>query len=481
MLRPPRLTVWSSIDELKSLKALLYEQVDGNDGRPRALEIIRAWSTRGRLPHAIESTAYLTECFLYDTTRRSELMVRMGYATAICRFVNGLLDPAQKSHFAVSMYNLAQELDLPASFVDVRHAATHEALPSIGVLRTSCSRALDWLWIHYWDQIDSSGGVEDMIQGSVGKPVDQAQISRVQSLLERWGTSKKGTKDRSRESKKRKGEHEEARICAELAGIFEESADNALFLEILVHEHLLLMEEKGAVMSIYKTTDAWKPLIEHLDACVEEFTSELVNTLLEALQEEEEEEDGSDARNDFAETESEYTYQWLEFLISLLVQGQLAAGSATLLDDIISRCILSRNIWCLRLVEYAISQSSVLEAKYSQACTVAKKQLTIAPPITPGSIFADEAGQSSSGLNSSDRDKDMNLDMELESFEAKLKKLQAQREQWGAKRPVELSTKGSGMAIQATEDASLAPPSSQRAAKFCRADAGWVPKSMGVA
>ncbi|KAF3908516.1 hypothetical protein ABW21_db0205776 [Orbilia brochopaga] len=481
MLQPPRLTVWSSIEELESLKVLLYEHADGNDGRPRALETIRAWSTRGRLPHAIESTAHFTECFLHDTQRLSELMVRMGYATAICRFVNGLLDPTQKSRFAVSMYNLAQEQGLPASFVDVRHAATHEALPSLGVLRTTASRALDWLWVHYWDRIDSSGGVDDGVDENIGKPVDQTQISRVQSLLDKWGTLKKGIQGRSRETARRKAENEEAGICTALVSILKESAGRELFLEILVHEHLLVMEENGSVMSIYKTTDAWKPLIQHMDTHIEEFTADLLNIILEALQEVEDTE--ATGRDDFAETESEYTYQWLEFLISLLIKGQLAAASATLLDDIVSRCILSQNMWCLRLAEYAISQSSLLETKYSQACTVAKKQLANASQSLRESEVP-ASGQTHPLLANIDKhtDTDVDMDQELEDFQAKLRSLQAQREQWAVRKALDVSGRGTGTASpQASQDASLVTPSSKTAARFRRAERSWVPKPMGIA
>ncbi|KAF3930689.1 hypothetical protein ABW19_dt0208286 [Dactylella cylindrospora] len=97
-------------------------------------------------------------------------------------------------------------------------------------------------------------------------------------------------------------------------------------------------------MSIYKTADAWKPLIQHLDTHVEGFTTELFNTFLEAMQEDAEV-IGTDKQDEFAESESEYTYQWLEFLVSLLIKGQLAAGSIALLDDVMSQCILSQNMW----------------------------------------------------------------------------------------------------------------------------------------
>ncbi|KAF3903480.1 hypothetical protein ABW20_dc0107740 [Dactylellina cionopaga] len=456
MLQPPRLTVWSSIDDLKHLKSLLYEQNGEYDGRPRGLEIIRAWSTRGRLPHAIESTAHLTECALHDNLRQSELMVRMGYSTAICRFVNGLLDPAQKSHFAVSMYSLAQEQELPASFVDIRHAATHEALPPLGVLRTACSRALDWLCVYYWDKIDASGGAEERVEGNTGKRVDQVQIFRVQGLLDRWDTLKKGNHRRLREPAKRKEERDEANICADLGSILKESADSGLFLEILVHEHLLVMEETGSMMSIYKTTDAWQPLIQFLDSQIESFTSDLFAIILEAMQEAEDTK--VDGRDEFAESETEYTYQWLEFLVSLLMKGRLAA------------------------VEYAISQSHILETKYSQACTLAKKQLMTTPQSAASSGTNKQQAPGISVMMGADKGADMDLDKELEDFEAKLKSLQTQREQWSSsKKPGEpIEQPGEYNGLGKGDTSKLVPNGRKQGASFWKVEAGWIPKPMGV-
>lgn len=48
------------------------------------------------------------------------------------------------------MYQVAKEIDLPASFVELRHQAIHEDLPSLVVLRRATARALEWLWDYYW-------------------------------------------------------------------------------------------------------------------------------------------------------------------------------------------------------------------------------------------------------------------------------------------------------------------------------------------
>lgn len=63
------------------------------------------------------------------------LLLRQSYATAIIRLVNGLVDPLQVGTFARAITSIAQQLGLPSWLVELRHAATHEDLPSIDLLR----------------------------------------------------------------------------------------------------------------------------------------------------------------------------------------------------------------------------------------------------------------------------------------------------------------------------------------------------------
>ena len=52
------------------------------------------------------------------------------------------------------MYQVAKEIGLPASFVELRHQAIHEDLPSLIVLRRATARSLEWLWDYYWQHED---------------------------------------------------------------------------------------------------------------------------------------------------------------------------------------------------------------------------------------------------------------------------------------------------------------------------------------
>ena len=51
------------------------------------------------------------------------------------------------------MYQKAVTLGLPATFVELRHEATHRDLPSLVVLRSAAQRSLEWLWQFYWVKV----------------------------------------------------------------------------------------------------------------------------------------------------------------------------------------------------------------------------------------------------------------------------------------------------------------------------------------
>lgn len=88
----------------------------------------------------MESTLALLVVIVQDIADKRDpahplLSLRQSYATAIIRLVNGLVDPLQVGTFARPIASIAQQLGLPSWFVELRHAATHEDLPSIDLLR----------------------------------------------------------------------------------------------------------------------------------------------------------------------------------------------------------------------------------------------------------------------------------------------------------------------------------------------------------
>lgn len=55
------------------------------------------------------------------------------------------------------MYSIAKVIGLPATFVELRHQATHEQLPTLAKLRPAARKALDWIWDYYWEQLSHEG------------------------------------------------------------------------------------------------------------------------------------------------------------------------------------------------------------------------------------------------------------------------------------------------------------------------------------
>ena len=91
------------------------------------------------LPHALESLLSILVAIhqesTYETGTSSSLSLRQSYATAVIRLVNGLVDPLQLGAYARSISSIAAQIGLPAWLVELRHAATHEDLPSLELLR----------------------------------------------------------------------------------------------------------------------------------------------------------------------------------------------------------------------------------------------------------------------------------------------------------------------------------------------------------
>lgn len=98
----------------------------------------------------------------------------------------------------MSMYSIAKTIGLPATFVELRHQATHEQLPSLSKLRTAARKALAWIWDYYWKNLptetdgDSSGGgsgaddsCRDLLMRYL-KGGEEQQTKTLQGQLRQW-------------------------------------------------------------------------------------------------------------------------------------------------------------------------------------------------------------------------------------------------------------------------------------------------------
>ncbi|PWN37367.1 Las1-domain-containing protein [Meira miltonrushii] len=168
----PRRTANVHRHELEELFALLYPSgahaIAIDDGyhkqRRQGIERCKVWLNRGACPHAVESTMGLIEAqqlderllmpsFTQDFSLQQQdwqWCVRSTYSMALLRFVNALADSMQTGLYAQSIFMIAEKIGLPLWFVEIRHAATHEEMPSLHVLRQASVDALGWLQNQFW-------------------------------------------------------------------------------------------------------------------------------------------------------------------------------------------------------------------------------------------------------------------------------------------------------------------------------------------
>ncbi|SOV09021.1 uncharacterized protein UDID_03736 [Ustilago sp. UG-2017a] len=142
----------------------------------KALSVVQMWINRSACPFAVETTALLVQSVILDEHMQriavsthhgaastsslryaleqmgggAELGVRLNYSLALTRFVNSVVDSHQTGGFAHSIAAIAARIGLPLWFVEIRHAVTHEELPSISVCRQAAGAALAWLDRHFW-------------------------------------------------------------------------------------------------------------------------------------------------------------------------------------------------------------------------------------------------------------------------------------------------------------------------------------------
>lgn len=189
-------TAWRGWDEWRRCYANMFASADDSTQQTAAVDMVRCWRARGRVPLAVDCTAQLVELNLQhaqpaaaaaaaaSSSARpapapacSTLASRHQYALCLLRLVNGILDPQQSKQHAQSIASLAKQVDLPRILVDIRHEATHQQLPSLPMLQMASRAALEWLQRHYWNaQSHALSKTEDTLR---------AQLKAYKKALER--------------------------------------------------------------------------------------------------------------------------------------------------------------------------------------------------------------------------------------------------------------------------------------------------------
>ncbi|KAK8209846.1 Las1-like-domain-containing protein [Phyllosticta capitalensis] len=254
--------------QLLSLRQNLYWRGDlgddGDDRRHAAVDTVAAWKRRMPLPHAIESTASLVDATLHDESGGpSALAVRNAYCAAFNRFVTGFCDTVQTSFKKMSMYDMAAELDMPTSFVELRHEATHEDLPSLRRLQMAADQALEWLWQHYWAKLDAPAQTSQDTSTTT-TPDARADLHRILRAYLNNRRSEIRTSGASTHSNASSYSHDASRAIASLCQQDAAHAPGAL-VSLLLDDRLIVPSDYHISEPLDGAFLIWDPVLCALD------------------------------------------------------------------------------------------------------------------------------------------------------------------------------------------------------------------------
>lgn len=349
-------TPWKEHSELVAVRDQFYPppSQDGPDMRANACATVGAWKLRGNLPHPVEATALLTDAILHDdATKNSIFSIRATYSAAFCRFVTGLVDSklhGQKK----TMFQKALDLGLPASFVELRHEATHRELPSLVVLRSAAQRSLEWLWDYYWAKIDYS-------PVPAPGPASSNQIDDVRALKEAvrrcLGQMRQEEKTEP-QRKKRKLQHDNF-LIQQLISICKNHDQGAFALtRILLEENILIPTERTLGASLDDAFSRWDPLLQTISDGHLSFLTVLTDEMVDVL--------ASPGHSDVkTDPHVEGVYMWLDHILKS--KTWKASRRHLSLCYIVAVCHDNPNHWTERLNEQLQKEphdSDVLNIKF---------------------------------------------------------------------------------------------------------------------
>ncbi|KAI0697141.1 Las1-like-domain-containing protein [Cytidiella melzeri] len=310
-MRLPRRVPWASLAELDQVCSWIYADENDLDAKILAINRLSAWKVMTAIPHALESALSILSVIVQDTSAQgssSSLPLRQAYAAAIIRLVNGLVDSLQLGAYARSISSIAAQLDLPAWLVELRHAATHEDLPSLEVLRDAARDAMSWLLHHYFIPALNSSTVEPS-KTPMLRPLDPL-LAQYKSLL------KITTRDAFLRTKHK---HDitkilrdierwisEAKLAANVTGAtlgWDDNQPDDDAEEVDSREWWALnrlcdcLLEKGGLVPVSKKkrsvsssfepsaaiTAVWSPLLTHISTHHSSFTTTLISRLVAAI------------------------------------------------------------------------------------------------------------------------------------------------------------------------------------------------------
>lgn len=138
--------------------------------------------------------------------------------------------------------DLAETLEMPASFVEIRHEVTHGQLPSLFRLSQHAKMGLAWLWKYYWLKLDEQSTESPHLKRSkvghdAGVPLSKNDLMNVLSPFR----AKRRQEIKARVADAESATSASGQAASHLVGLCGGERSNLYALaEILVSEKMLI-------------------------------------------------------------------------------------------------------------------------------------------------------------------------------------------------------------------------------------------------
>ncbi|WOO77556.1 Protein LAS1 [Vanrija pseudolonga] len=425
-MRPPRRVPWASKAELAELYDLIFSPAATDETRQAALSRMAVYISSPSCPaflHLLHTLVGALALPYPAASAHDAGVLRMTYAMAVVRFVNGMVDPLQTGPYARPISHLAASLGLPPSLVALRHRATHEDLPPLPLLRRAMEQAVDYLHRNSFLPLLSSSA------SSSGGRWDRR--ARAEGLVSRW---KKVVKARVRarevgmanESGQALG-----RLKREVEGADVEELVEAVVRVGLVPVARKKRPSKSATAPPQESLLVWTPLLSqlaelHTSAVVaSQLSEQLVSAILETAPRHA---PPAETADDAAEQRKEVaSYRWtLATWLFTLWSGRVDALQVT--DDDKTEAVrqLARELFhddeVLRRIYATVAETTDAAPSLDSLAEL------LPAPAAAGDEDEDDSDAELDGLEVNDGDEpeqlDVSVEASLEAMEANVRSLE---------------------------------------------------------
>ncbi|KAL5407936.1 hypothetical protein PMIN04_011572 [Paraphaeosphaeria minitans] len=272
--------------------------------------------------------------------------LRFVYATAISRFVTGLLD-TQTDLARISLPSQTTP-QFPASLRETRHRIVHRHLPSLAELKRAANESLEWLWEHYWSHLDALLAPAGSVQ-----PLDEREVKeRLQGVLKSYVKERK-TEIKSRSKSPRAADNA---VGSWLSIGAEGTVKRKILVHLLVAERNILPVGKKLGSSMEGAYLMWTPFVTALGSIDSGFIKTLMERMIEAL--------ALPGRGTASVEEDPAMEGMCAWVVRVLDSANWQQESQEprrrkLLDDVLGLCLSTPTFWTLKLAGNLLKDGSV--------------------------------------------------------------------------------------------------------------------------